>query len=64
MLERARDKLPLVRAQAVHALARLQDPTDKDCPIIKGEILVPLLCNISLFMYLHTAMFYSSQSKS
>ncbi|XP_064602516.1 condensin complex subunit 3-like [Liolophura sinensis] len=38
MLERARDKLPLVRAQAVYALARLQDPTDKDCPVIKAYL--------------------------
>lgn len=36
MLQRLRDKIPIVRVQAVLALARLQDPLDKDCPIIMG----------------------------
>ncbi len=37
MLQRLRDKFPIVRVQAVFALGRLQDPTDKDCPIIEGQ---------------------------
>ena len=36
MLQRLRDKVPLIRVQAVPALARLQDPLDKDCPIVNG----------------------------
>ncbi|XP_074641099.1 condensin complex subunit 3-like [Tubulanus polymorphus] len=38
MLERMRDKFPLVRVQAVLSLTRLQDPTDKDCPIINAYL--------------------------
>ena len=37
MLQRLRDKFPVVRVQAVFALSRLQDPSDQDCPIIEGE---------------------------
>jgi condensin complex subunit 3 len=33
MLERLRDKVPLVRAHAVAALERLQDPSDKEDPV-------------------------------
>jgi len=33
---RLRDKFPVVRVHAVLALARLQDPSDPDCPIIAG----------------------------
>lgn len=36
MHTRLRDIFPSVRVQAVRALSRLQDPTDKRCPIIKG----------------------------
>ena len=36
LLQRLRDKFSVVRAQAVQAASRLQDPTDVDCPIIKG----------------------------
>lgn len=36
MLERLRDKTHPVRVQAVLALARLQDPSDANCPVIKG----------------------------
>ncbi|GFG28408.1 hypothetical protein Cfor_11336 [Coptotermes formosanus] len=36
MLERLQDKVPAVRAQAVMALQRLQDPTNQDCPVIKA----------------------------
>nr|XP_006813156.1 PREDICTED: condensin complex subunit 3-like [Saccoglossus kowalevskii] len=36
MLVRLRDKMAYVRVQAVTALARLQDPTDKNCPVIKA----------------------------
>ena len=37
MLQRLRDKFPVVRVQAVLAMGRLQDPTDKDCPVINGR---------------------------
>ena len=37
MLIRLRDLFPIIRIQAVFALARLQDPTDTDCPIINGK---------------------------
>jgi len=33
---RLRDKFPVVRVHAVLALARLQDPSDPECPIIAG----------------------------
>ncbi|XP_070541488.1 condensin complex subunit 3-like [Ptychodera flava] len=36
MLVRLRDKKASVRVQAVTALARLQDPSDKECPVIKA----------------------------
>ena len=42
MLQRLRDKFPIVRVHAVFALSRLQDPTDQDCPIINGK--AALLC--------------------
>jgi hypothetical protein len=32
-----KDKVPAVRAQAVMALQRLQDPNDPECPVIKGK---------------------------
>lgn len=35
MMERLLDKSPKVRAQAVFALHRLQDPSDEQCPIIR-----------------------------
>ncbi|EDV20086.1 uncharacterized protein TRIADDRAFT_32599, partial [Trichoplax adhaerens] len=38
MLERLYDKVPAVRIQAVRAVARLQDPTDEDCIVIKKYI--------------------------
>lgn len=38
MLQRLMDKIPSVRVQAIHALSRLQDPRNKDCPVIKGDI--------------------------
>ena len=38
MLERLKDKVAEIRAQAVHALQRLQDPRDSECPIIKAFI--------------------------
>lgn len=31
------DKVAAVRAQAVMALQRLQDPTNHKCPVIKGK---------------------------
>ena len=34
MLTRVTDKVPVVRVQAINALARLQDPTDAGCEII------------------------------
>ncbi|XP_045585282.2 condensin complex subunit 3 isoform X1 [Procambarus clarkii] len=36
MLHRLQDKVPLVRVQAVLALGRLQDPRNKECPVIKA----------------------------
>ncbi|CAH1401305.1 unnamed protein product [Nezara viridula] len=36
MLERLQDRLPSVRAQAVMALQRLQDPPNKNCRIIRA----------------------------
>eukprot|EP00057_Strongylocentrotus_purpuratus_P028491 XP_011682965.1 PREDICTED: condensin complex subunit 3-like [Strongylocentrotus purpuratus] len=38
MLARVQDKFPAVRVQAVMALARLQDPEDPDCPVIKAYL--------------------------
>ncbi|XP_060066514.1 condensin complex subunit 3-like [Ylistrum balloti] len=38
MLERLRDKMPVVRFHAVMALARLQDPRDDNCPVIKAYL--------------------------
>ncbi|XP_071089919.1 condensin complex subunit 3-like isoform X1 [Haliotis cracherodii] len=38
MLERLRDKVPVVRMHAVLALSRLQDPTDENCPVIKAYL--------------------------
>ena len=38
MLERLKDKVADIRAQAVNALQRLQDPRDNECPIIKAFI--------------------------
>ncbi|EFN66582.1 Condensin complex subunit 3 [Camponotus floridanus] len=35
MMDRLLDKSPKVRAQAVFALHRLQDPSDEQCPVIK-----------------------------
>ena len=40
---RLRDKFPIVRVHAVLALARLQDPTDPECPIIAGNTTVCVL---------------------
>lgn len=37
MLQRLRDKFPIVRVQAVLAMGRLQDPSDQDCPVIAGR---------------------------
>jgi len=34
---RLRDKFPVVRMHAVLALARLQDPSDPNCPIVAGQ---------------------------
>ena len=38
MMKRLMDKSPKIRAQAVFALQRLQDPTDDQCPVIKVYI--------------------------
>lgn len=35
MLERIQDRIACVRVQAVVAMQRLQDPTNKECPVIK-----------------------------
>ncbi|KAK4302655.1 hypothetical protein Pmani_025270 [Petrolisthes manimaculis] len=36
MLHRLQDKVPAVRVQAVMAVARLQDPRNKECPVIRA----------------------------
>lgn len=38
MMERIQDKVAEIRAQAVTALQRLQDPADPDCPIIRAYL--------------------------
>ncbi|ELT89300.1 hypothetical protein CAPTEDRAFT_225765 [Capitella teleta] len=38
MLQRLKDKIPVVRQHAVLALSRLQDPTDNACPVIDAYI--------------------------
>ncbi len=38
MLVRVTDKYPNVRIQAALAMARLQDPSNSDCPTIKGTL--------------------------
>ncbi|XP_057377036.1 condensin complex subunit 3-like [Daphnia carinata] len=38
MLERIQDRIASVRVQAVVALQRLQDPTNKECPVIKALV--------------------------
>ncbi|XP_012266256.2 condensin complex subunit 3 [Athalia rosae] len=38
MTERLLDKIPKIRAQAIFALCRLQDPSDEECPVIKAYI--------------------------
>ena len=52
MIERLKDKVAEIRAQAVHALQRLQDPRDDQCPIIKVSVLVQkaIICLLSLFI--------------
>lgn len=40
MLVRVTDKYPNVRIQAALAMARLQDPTNSDCPTIKAYVLL------------------------
>lgn len=43
MLERLRDKIPIVRMHAVLALTRLQNPRDENCPVIKGGIMLSIV---------------------
>lgn len=38
MLERLKDKCPVVRYHAVLAMVRLQDPSDENCPVIKAYL--------------------------
>ena len=52
MIERLKDKVAEIRAQAVHALQRLQDPRDDQCPIIKVSVLVPKTIMCLLFLYM------------
>lgn len=37
MLHRLQDKVAVVRVQAVMAVVRLQDPRNKECPVIRGN---------------------------
>ena len=43
MLIRLRDTIPVVRVQAVLALARLQNPEDASCPVIAGNVIIHIL---------------------
>lgn len=36
-LERAKDKVPRIRVQAVQGLGKLQDTEDKSCPAVSGN---------------------------
>ena len=52
MIERLKDKVAEIRAQAVHALQRLQNPKDDQCPIIKviyEKILRKMLQRLNFF---------------
>lgn len=51
MLYRLQDKVPAVRVQAVMAVARLQDPRNKECPVIRGNFYIPPLFNSSFNCY-------------
>jgi condensin complex subunit 3 len=59
MLERIQDRIASVRVQAVVALQRLQDPTNKECPVIKvtcAQIAFLVFCfktHIPLYFYRH-----------
>ena len=37
LLDRLKDKIPGVRAQAAKSLSRLQQPQMKGCPVIEGR---------------------------
>ena len=50
MLIRLHDKFPAVRTQAVTAVARLQDPSDADCPVIAGNSSNQRLTVVELFV--------------
>lgn len=57
MLERLKDKCATVRFHAILALARLQDPTDENCPITKGTLKA---FSIKLFFFIyHIRVFIS-----
>ena len=43
MFQRLRDQFPVVRVHAVLAMTRLQDPTDQDCPVISGILVLSSL---------------------
>lgn len=45
------DIIPAVRAQAVRALIRLQQPTESDCPIIESIDMPDFLCGDSDLMW-------------
>lgn len=38
MIKRTQDKIPVVRVEAIKALARLQDARDAECPIIQAYV--------------------------
>ena len=52
MIERLKDKVAEIRAQAVYALQRLQDPRDDQCPIIKVSALVQKTISYLLSLYI------------
>ena len=63
MIERLKDKVAEIRAQAVHALQRLQDPKDDQCPIIKviyEKILRKMLQRLNFFFREINKQIYAS----
>lgn len=61
MLERLRDKIPIVRMHAVLALTRLQNPRDENCPVIKGDILLSIV-HVELHFILEILVAYLMNS--
>lgn len=61
MLERVQDRIASVRVQAVIALQRLQDPSNKDCDVIKvrGNILSTLnILSLNIILVITKALVF------